>query len=140
MFGCCLLLDVRKPALLIVNCSHPLMLQKIEICHFDGPVFQYMLRAPCQYTSFYLACNSRAGEVESVSSSTLRSLLISTLDWSNVQTFRHWNPYLDPVFNRTIPESSAPRLKQKKVRRVCKELALFELFLRENSRNSRIGK
>ena len=36
-----------------------------------------------------------------------------------------------PVFNQTIPESSAPRLKQKKVRLgfIAKELALFELFL-----------
>ena len=44
-----------------------------------------------------------------------------------------------PVFNMTIPESSAPRLKQKKVRLglIAKELALFELFLRNNSRNSR---
>ena len=44
-----------------------------------------------------------------------------------------------PVFNMTIPESSAPRLKQKKVRVgfIAKELALFELFLRNNSRNSR---
>ena len=46
-----------------------------------------------------------------------------------------------PVFNLTIPESSAPRLKQKKVRLgfIAKELALFELFLRNNSRNSRDG-
>ena len=38
-----------------------------------------------------------------------------------------------------IPESSAPRLKQKKVRLgfIAKELPLFELFLRNNSRNSR---
>ena len=114
-----------------------MLLLKIESRHFDGPVFPYTLRAPRQYTSFYLARNSRAGEVENVSSSTLRSLLISTLDWSNLQTFHRWKPYLDPVFNRTIPESSTPRLKQKKVAGVYKELALFEQFLRDNSRNSR---
>ena len=46
-----------------------------------------------------------------------------------------------PVFNLTIPELSAPRLKQKKVRLgfIAKELALFELFLRNNSHNSRDG-
>ena len=27
-----------------------------------------------------------------------------------------WKPYLDPVSTMTIPESSAPRLKQKQVR------------------------
>ena len=27
-------------------------LLKIEIRHFDGPAFQYTLRAPCQCTSF----------------------------------------------------------------------------------------
>ena len=46
---------------------------------------------------------------------------------------------ISPVFNLIIPESSAPRLKQKLVRLgfIAKELALFELFLRNNSRNSR---
>ena len=44
------------------------------------------------------------------------SLEIYTIDWSSLQTFRHWKPYLYLVFYRSIPESSAPRLKQKKVR------------------------
>ena len=60
------------------------------------------------------------------------------LDWSNLQAFRRWKPYLVQFFNWTLPESSAPRLKQKKVRLgfiakelgfIAKELALFELFL-----------
>ena len=38
-----------------VSLYTPGALLKIEIRHFDGPVFPYMLRAPRQYTSFYLA-------------------------------------------------------------------------------------
>ena len=44
---------------------------------------------------------------------------------------------LDPVFNRTIPESSIPRLTEDSKTGVYKELALFELFLMDNSSNSR---
>ena len=73
-----------------VSLYSPGALLKIEIRHFDGPVFPYTLRAPRRYTSFYLARNSRAGEVESLPWCTLCSLLISTLDQSNLQTFRHW--------------------------------------------------
>ena len=97
-----------------VSLYSPGALLKIEIRHFDGPVFPYTLRAPRQYTIFYLARNSRAGEVESLPWRTLCSLLISTHDRSNLQTFRHWKPYLYPVFYRSIPESRAPKLKQKK--------------------------
>ena len=97
-----------------------------ELCHYKRRIVTKNRNPPFWWTSFsiyaprtssvYLARNSWAGEVESVPSSILRSLLILTLDWSNLQTFQRWKPYLDPVFNRTIPESSAPRLKQKKVR------------------------
>ena len=49
--------------------------------------------------------------------------------------FGLWKPYLDPVSNMAIPESSAPKLKQKQVRLgfIAKELALIELFLRKLS-------
>ena len=63
-----------------------------------------------------------------------------TLDWSSIQAFRRWKPYLVQFLTGlAIPESSAPWLKQEKVRLrfIAKELALFELFLRNNSRNSR---
>ena len=79
---------------------------------------------------------NRAGEVESVPPSTLRCLLISDARLVQYPSF----PTVEAlVFNMTIPESSAPRLKQKKVRLgfIAKELALFELFIRNNSRNSR---
>ena len=97
-----------------VSLYSPGALLKIEIRHFDGLVFPYTLRAPRQYTAFDLARNSRAGEMESLPWRTLCSLLISTLDQSNLQTFRRWKPYLYPVFYRSIPESRAPKLKQKK--------------------------
>ena len=45
--------------------------------------------------------------------------------------FPMMKPYLDPDFNRTIPESREGKAG------VYKELALFELFLRDSSRNSR---
>ena len=82
---------------------------------------------------------SRAGEVESVPSSTLCCLLISDGQLVQSPSFPMVEALSSPVFNQTIPESSAPRLKQKKVRLwfIAKELALFELFLRNNSRNSR---
>ena len=99
-----------------VSLYSPGALLKIEIRHFDGPVFPYTLRSPRQYTSFSLARNSRAGEVESLPWSTLCSLLISMLDRSNLQTFRRWKPYLYPFFYRSIPESRAPKFKQRKVR------------------------
>ena len=108
-----------------VTIRHALLL-KIEIHHFDGPVFLYTLRAPRQYTSFYLARNSRAGEVESLRSSTLRSLLILMLDWSNLQTFQRWKPYLYPVFYQSIPETRAPEVETEEGKAgVYKELALF---------------
>ena len=44
---------------------------------------------------------------------------------------------LDPVFNQTIPESNIPRLTEDSKAVVYKELALFVLFLRDNSSNSR---
>ena len=56
----------------------PGALLKIEIRHFDGPVFPYTLRAPRQYTSFYLARNSRAGEVES------RAGEVESLPWGEL--------------------------------------------------------
>ena len=82
---------------------------------------------------------SRAGEVESVPSSTLRCLQISDARLVQSPSFPMVEALSSPVFNWTIPESSALRLKQKKVRLglIAKELALFELFLKNNSRNSR---
>ena len=78
---------------------------------------------------------SQVGEVESVPPSTLRCLLISDARPS----FPSVEALSSPVFNQTIHESSALKLKQKKVRLgfKAKELALFELFLRNNSCNSR---
>ena len=77
--------------------------------------------------------------MESVPPSTLRCLLISDARLVQYPSFPTVEAPSSPVFNMTIPESSAPRLKQKKVRLgfIAKELALFELFLRNNSRNSR---
>ena len=75
-----------------------------------------------------------------VERSTLRCLLISVARLVQ-PSFPTVEALSSPVFNLTIPESSAPRLKQKKVRLgfIAKELALFELFLWNNSRNSRDG-
>ena len=72
-----------------------------------------------------------AGEVESVPPSTLRCLLISDARLVQYPSFPTVEALSSPVLNTTIPESSAPRLKQKKVRLgfIAKELALFELFL-----------
>ena len=77
--------------------------------------------------------------MESVPPSTLRCLLISDARLVQYPSFPTVEALSSPVLNMTIPESSAPRLKQKKVRLgfIAKELALFELFLRNNSRNSR---
>ena len=82
---------------------------------------------------------SRAGEVESVPPSTLHCLLISDARLVQYPSFPTVEALSSPVFNRTIPESSVPGSKQKKVRLgfIAKELALFELLLRNNSRNSR---
>ena len=79
--------------------------------------------------------------MESVPPSTLRCLQISNARLVQYPSFPMVEALSSPVFNMTIPESSAPRLKQKKVRLgfIAKELALFELFLRNNSRNSRDG-
>ena len=85
-----------------VSLYSPGALLKIEIRHFDGPVFPYTLRAPRQYTSFYLVRNSSTGEVESLPWRTLCSLQISTLDRSNLQTFRSWKPYISSF----LPEYS----------------------------------
>ena len=49
---------------------------------------------------------SRAGEVESVPPSTLRCLLIS-----EYPSFLSVEALSSPVFNRTIPESSAPEVE-----------------------------
>ena len=46
-------------------------------------------------------------------------------------------PYLDPVSNLTIPESSAAVETEACKSGVYKELELLELFLRNNSRNSK---
>ena len=80
--------------------------------------------------------------MESVPPSTLRCFLISDARLVPYPSFPTVEALSSPVFNLTIPESSAPRLKQKKVRLgfIAKELALFELFLWNNSRNSRDGK
>ena len=77
--------------------------------------------------------------MESVPPSTLRCLLISDARLVQYPSFPTVEALSSPVFNMTIPESSAPSLKQKKVRLgfIAKELALFELFLRNNSHNSR---
>ena len=68
--------------------------------------------------------------MESVPPSTLRCLLISDARLVQYPSFPTVTTLSGPVFNLTIPESSAPRLKQKKVRLgfIAKELALFELF------------
>ena len=78
--------------------------------------------------------------MESVPPSTLRCPLISDARLVLYPSFPTVETLSSPVFNLTIPESSASRLKQKKVRLgfIAKELAL-ELFLRNNSRNSRDG-
>ena len=89
------------------------------------------------FKTWILLVVSRAGEVESVPSSTLCCLLISDARLVQSPSFRAVKALSrNPVSNLTIPESSAPRLKQK-VSGVYKELALFELFLSNNSRNSR---
>ena len=82
---------------------------------------------------------ARAGEVESVVNHTVRCLLISDARLVQSPSFPMVEALYSPVFNWTIPESSAPWLKQKKVRLgfIAKELALFEVFLRNNSQNSR---
>ena len=82
---------------------------------------------------------SRAGEVESVLSSTLRCFLISDARLVQSPSFSTVKAPSSRVFNRTIPELSVPRLKQKKVRMgfIAKELVVFELFLKNNSHNSR---
>ena len=69
--------------------------------------------------------------MESVPPSTLRCLLISDARLVQYPSFPTVESLSSLVFNMTIPESSAPRLKQKKVRMgfIAKELALFELFL-----------
>ena len=76
--------------------------------------------------------------MESVPPSTLRCLLISDARLVQYPSFPTVEALSSPVFNMVIPESSAPRLKQKvRLGFIVKELALFELFLRNNSRNSR---
>ena len=67
--------------------------------------------------------------MESVPPSTLRCLLISDARLVQYPSFPTVEALSSPVFNMTIPESSAPKLKQKKVRLgfIAKELALFEL-------------
>ena len=103
-----------------LHCNHPTLRSRVEL--FNENQHAISIHGPREKSkiSLYLilfSAYSRAGEVESLlPSNTLRSLLISKLDWSNLQTFRRWKPYLYPVFYRSIPESSAPRLKQKKVR------------------------
>ena len=69
--------------------------------------------------------------MESVPPSTLRCLLISDARLVQYPSFPTVEALSSPVFNMTIPESSAPRLKQKKVRLgfIAKELALLKLFL-----------
>ena len=68
---------------------------------------------------------SRAGDVESIPPSILRCLLISDARLVQYPSFPTVEALASPVF----PESSTPRLKQKKVRLgfIAKELALFEL-------------
>ena len=79
-----------------------------------------------------------AGEVESIPPSTLCCLLISDARLVQYPSFPTVEALSSPVFNMTTPESSAPRLKQKvRLGFIAKELALFELFLRNNSHNSR---
>ena len=59
------------------------------------------------------------------------SLEIYTIDWSILQTFRHWKPY------SFLPEYSwieRPEVETEEGKAgVYKELALFELFLRDSS-------
>ena len=74
---------------------------------------------------------------KSILSSTLRCLMS---DWSNLQAFGWWKPYLVPVSNLTIPETSAPKLKQKKVRLGFKELVLVKLFHRTTLSTAGTGK
>ena len=79
-----------------------MLLLKIVIRHFDGPVFPYMLHAPRQYTSFYLRVTAERVKWKAYRQA-LFAAQVSTLYWSNLQTFRLWKPYLYPVFYRTIP-------------------------------------
>ena len=85
---------------------------------------------------------SRAGDVASIPPSTLRCLLISDARLVQYPSFPMVEALSSPVFSRTIPESSAPRLKQKKVRLgfIAKELALFELFHRTTLATAGTGK
>ena len=79
--------------------------------------------------------------MESVPPSTLRCLLISDARLVQYPSFPTVEALSSPIFNMIIPESSAPRLKQKvRLGFIAKELALFELSLRNNSRNSRDSK
>ena len=64
----------------------------------------------------------------SLQSITLRSLLISTLDWSNLQTFGRWKPYPGPVFNRTIL-NRVPEVETEEGKAgVYKELAFIKKY------------
>ena len=84
---------------------------------------------------------SRAGDVESVPPSTLCCLLISDARLVQYPSFPMVEALSSPVFSRTIPESSAPRLKQKvRLGFIAKELALFELFLRTTLATAGTGK
>ena len=78
---------------------------------------------------------SRAGEVESVPPRTLRCLLISD---TRLEAFRRWKPYLvqflTGLFLNPEVETEEGRAR---LGFIAIELALFELFLRNNSRNSR---
>ena len=74
---------------------------------------------------------SRVGEVESILSSTLRCPLISDARLVQYPSFPMVEALSCPVFNRTIPESSAPRLKQKKVR--LEFIANFGVFINGGS-------
>ena len=69
--------------------------------------------------------------MESVPPSTLRCLLISDARLVQYPSFPTVEALSSPVFNMTIPESSAPSLKQKKVRLgfIAKELACLSCFL-----------
>ena len=118
----------------IVAFSNRVVISLKALCHYivravtknrlDVPCFPYSLRTPQPYSSaefarqlrfealFWMASEGGSGLLQLPTS----SLEIYTIDWSILQTFRHWKPYLYLVFYRSIPESSAPRLKQKKVR------------------------
>ena len=73
--------------------------------------------------------------MESVLPSTLLCLLISDARLVQYPSFPTVEALSSPVFNMTIPIERPEKQKKVRLGFIAKELALFELFLRNNSRN-----